>query len=48
MAAARKLLAVCCSGKVEIDWDELRRVADSLAYQVGKELDRLLSESHDP
>ena len=48
MAAARKLLAVCRSGKVEIYWDELRRVAELPAYQVGRELDRLLGESPDP
>ena len=44
MAAARKLLAVCRSGAVEVDWAEMRRVADLPAYGVGRELDRLLQE----
>ncbi len=48
MAAARKLLAVCRSGVVEVDWSEMRRVADLPAYQVGKELDQLLNESLAP
>ena len=44
MAAARKLLAVCRSGRVEVDWEEMRRVAALPAYQVEKELERLLQE----
>ena len=44
MAAARKLLAACLSGKVEVDWAEMRRVAALPAYQVESALERLMSE----
>ena len=44
MIAARKLLAVCLRGEVEVDWAELRRVAALPAYRVEKELERLLGD----
>ena len=44
MAAAKKLLAVCRRGEVQVDWTEMRRVAALPAYGVEKELERLLSE----
>lgn len=44
MAAARKLLAVCLRGEVEVDWTEMRRVAALPAYGVEKELARMMNE----
>ena len=39
MQAARKLLAVCLKGSVQVDWTEMRRVAALPAYAVAEELD---------
>ena len=44
MRAARQLLAVCLRGTVQVDWEEMRRVAALPAYGVAAELNRLLNE----
>lgn len=41
---ARKMLAACLSGQVEVDWQEVKRVASLPEYKVERELDELLKE----
>ena len=48
MQAARKLLAVCLRGEVQVDWVEMRRVAALPAYGVAEALTRLLGEAQSP
>lgn len=41
---ARKLAAVALTGKVEMDWSEVRRLADRPEYRILPELEKLVRE----
>jgi len=43
-ACARELLVVALSGAVRIDWQEVRRLAESPRYRVFDELNQLIQE----
>jgi hypothetical protein len=41
---ARKLIAACLSGQVELDWNEARRLADTPQYRILPQLETLVAE----
>jgi len=43
-AVARKMLAVCVSGKTPVDWPEVKRLASLPAFDIADELERLRME----
>ncbi|MEI6534188.1 MAG: hypothetical protein WCN98_02520 [Verrucomicrobiaceae bacterium] len=44
-ACARKLIAVALSGHIEMNWSELRRLAESAEYAIMPQLKKLVGET---
>jgi len=46
-SVAKKMMAVCLSGKTEVDWDEVDRLAGLPDFLIQRELQQLRSEVED-